>query len=112
MIGVFAGRFWAIVRAKGMVSWPSAYVPLWLTPNKLYLLTVLEIGGLLASFALTVSWLGFFVAVPATIVFFPLKHLLVARWLRDWFARNERDESQRDVLDMFDAPNADDTRNV
>jgi hypothetical protein len=104
MIGMLAGRFWAIIRAKGMTVWPWAYLPLWITPNKLYLLNALEIVGLLASFALTAFWFGFMLAVPAAILFFPVKHLLVARWMREWFARNARDDSEREVLDLFDGP--------
>ena len=102
LVGLLAGRFWAIVRTKGMISWPFAYVPLWLTPNKLYLLTGLEICGLLAGFVLTFISLGIVAAIVAAALFFPLKHILVAAWMRSWFLTHGRDESNRDVLDMFD----------
>lgn len=102
LIGLLAGRFWAIIRIKGMVSWPFPYVPSWLTPNKLYLLAGLEICGLLGGFTLTFISFGIFAAIVATMLSFPLKHLLVAVWMRSWLIAHGREGSSRDVLDMFD----------
>ena len=102
LVGILAGRFWAIVRVKGMRLWPWSYVPLWLTPNKLYLLTAFEILGIVAGFALTFLSFGITFAIVAVVLFFPLKHILVAAWMRDWFRIHGRDGSARDVLDMLD----------
>jgi hypothetical protein len=88
LLAVLNGYFWSIIRVSGGIIWPLDRLPLWLTARKLYIMSVVEISGLISLFVLGWYFRGFLTGAAMGVGLFIFKQFIVTIIIEKWKLKN------------------------